>query len=526
MKIRLIFLFLFCTQIVLAESRMIDQLAEVNPFWKLETFNPMLANVEALPTPSQKSLIQLHLALVENELRQRDVSNLSAHQKTNRIAALDILQQYWQAGIFPINNYHDYRIPYFVDDANTACAVGHLIREGGNLEVVNDVVSTMNNSYIAEIRDERLNKWALENGFLISELQWIQPSYPPLEVNINVTESSCEEANGSATVEVLPSFFYYNPETWDADRLQYRWFQNNAVLDNQESSTLNQFPAGRYEFQSYILKHNWVMERSVLISDEDTNTPEVLITEESASEANDGSVSATMPDQGEYQYEWFSYDGQLLSDGSILNGIHFSAYSQFYIPYQVFLKVTNEDGCQNWSQHSVVYDLPCPIAFAQVKDGEEVAWGIKKASCGESDGAIYPRIYGEVDSLLWSNGSSNQDLTDVSAGNYTLTVFGEGGCNNSTAFYLPEECTGANGIQDENSMSQSYPNPASDFLNIESSSLIKNVRLIQMNGQIALERSVNSSSSIHLQTAGLPSGLYILTVESEKGISQEKVLLN
>jgi len=543
MKIHYILVFLFSTQIAFATSPLLDQLSEINPYWQTETFNAQLSEAAAVADMSSTDLIQLHLSLVENELRQRDTQHLNSNQQKNRTEALDILQQYWQAGIFPINNYHDYRILYFVDDANTACAVGHLIRESrfsncneSNLEFVKDVASTMNNFYIDEIKDKRLNDWASQNGFSIRELQWIQPGYPPLYVNVSVTESSCGAATGSASVNVGPGFFFpYLPalENWHEDQIEYLWFQNNEHIEtfngSTNSSTFDQSPAGRYELQCYLPWLNWVVERSIIISDESTGSPEITYISESEWEAQDGSVSATVSEPGVYQFEWFSYDGTLLSDNETFSGIRYlnnSESSLWATAYRVFLKITDEYGCENWSRHVITYDLPCPIAIPRAVSEDELnPEGIKAASCGESDGAIYPYLLGAIDSVEWSNGSTSHELTDVPKGTYTLTIWGDS-CETSTDFYLPENCADPNGINNEKLLAQSYPNPASDFLNIESSSLIKNVRLIQMNGQIALERSVNSSNSLQLQTAGLPSGLYILTVESEKGISQEKVLLN
>jgi hypothetical protein len=75
--------------------------------------------------------IAVHLKLVETTLRQRDIRHLSASQISHRTALLDKLQQYHQAGVFPINDYLPYKNPIFIDRIGTHCAVGYLMQQSG-----------------------------------------------------------------------------------------------------------------------------------------------------------------------------------------------------------------------------------------------------------------------------------------------------------------------------------------------------------------------------------------------------------
>ena len=72
--------------------------------------------------------IQTHLKYVERLLRSKNVSNLTEEQQENRLKMLDLLNDYWTAGIFPRNyGYPDQRIPCFIDKDGNICAVGYLI---------------------------------------------------------------------------------------------------------------------------------------------------------------------------------------------------------------------------------------------------------------------------------------------------------------------------------------------------------------------------------------------------------------
>ncbi len=60
--------------------------------------------------------ISTHLEYVENLLRNKDVSNLSADLKIKRNHLLDLLHNYWMNGKFPKNyDYADQRKPCFID---------------------------------------------------------------------------------------------------------------------------------------------------------------------------------------------------------------------------------------------------------------------------------------------------------------------------------------------------------------------------------------------------------------------------
>src|ERR1043165_9684973 len=84
---------------------------------------------------NSKEWIQLHLSLVEQVLRSRSMSSLDPVQKQNRLACLDHLHAYWQAGRFPQNEDYTYRTPIFIDKHDNFCAVGYLVKASGHEDV-------------------------------------------------------------------------------------------------------------------------------------------------------------------------------------------------------------------------------------------------------------------------------------------------------------------------------------------------------------------------------------------------------
>jgi hypothetical protein len=153
-----------------------NHLAEVNKEW--------LRHKDACPKGtasfhSDAGRIQLHLNLVIKHLRSNPPSYLNTAQRVNRRYLLARLQQYADQKVFPVNKYHTSRQPYFVDDIGTHCAVGQMISLSGHQHLVDKIRKAHNYDYIEDIKTEGIREWAIEFGFTIEELKWIQPAYLP-----------------------------------------------------------------------------------------------------------------------------------------------------------------------------------------------------------------------------------------------------------------------------------------------------------------------------------------------------------
>ena len=123
--------------------------------------------------------IRAHLAIVEVELRRKDVSALTPAQREARAHNLDVLHQYWRRGVFPVNtDFPGQRVPYFVDRYGTRCAMAYLIEQSGHGGLVARIAATHNNAHIANLKDDaELVAWLRENGLTAAEAARIQPAY-------------------------------------------------------------------------------------------------------------------------------------------------------------------------------------------------------------------------------------------------------------------------------------------------------------------------------------------------------------
>lgn len=170
-----------------------DKLCEVNKCWK-DQGDVIPSDLPLYQPQSEKEWIRIHLSIVEQVLRGRNMAGLSASQKQNRLQCLDQLHSYWMAGNFPQNEDYAYRTPIFIDKHDNFCAVGYLVKASGHEDVSRMIASKTNLAYVKEMKYPELTAWAVAHGFTTDELAWIQPGYPP--------SKSCEKIGHGVDGEV------------------------------------------------------------------------------------------------------------------------------------------------------------------------------------------------------------------------------------------------------------------------------------------------------------------------------------
>ncbi|MEX0966313.1 MAG: T9SS type A sorting domain-containing protein [Bacteroidia bacterium] len=150
-------------------------LCEVNKEW-LKVSPHSLS--EEVSFENDIARIQTHLRLVEQHLRAHTPAIAPAFA-AHRAESLDDLHRYQNRGEFPVNTFHEHRIPYFIDVHGTPCAVGQLIISSGHRELAEMVSREDNYAYLRQMHFPELNDWVKQSGFTMDELAWIQPAYQP-----------------------------------------------------------------------------------------------------------------------------------------------------------------------------------------------------------------------------------------------------------------------------------------------------------------------------------------------------------
>ncbi len=153
-------------------------LFEVNEEW--QRYAPPNKE-ETTSFSNDEERIQFHLVSVVEILKQKNTTHLSKEQIVRRLSLLDTLLNYAQLRIFPTNTKHAERTPCFIDSYNVYCAVGYLMKQSGNDALAKRISAEFNNEYLRNIKTKGVKAWALDHGFTLDELAWIQPGYPTQE---------------------------------------------------------------------------------------------------------------------------------------------------------------------------------------------------------------------------------------------------------------------------------------------------------------------------------------------------------
>jgi len=152
-----------------------DQLRAFNPYWADHAEH--VTGKPAKPINNDVDYVQAHLVEVLGVLSQTPTSQLSADQLRSRQELTAVLADYARQGRFPINYYRQERIPVFIDEHDTYCAVGYLMRHTGEEAMARRIAAANNYAWVREIEEPGLAAWQQASGFSLEELKLIQGAY-------------------------------------------------------------------------------------------------------------------------------------------------------------------------------------------------------------------------------------------------------------------------------------------------------------------------------------------------------------
>ncbi len=181
MKNILIPIFCIGLSISFHSEELFEQLVDFNPNW--QSYEDRVACQSSIDFTSDKEYIQTHLKHVLKILKSNETGSLSCDQLETRRSLIGVLEGYKNRGLFPMNYYRPERIPVFIDEHNTHCAVGYLLKETGYDHVAKRISEKNNYAWVIEIDDPALPTWQQYSGFTLEELKLIQGAYdyyPPM----------------------------------------------------------------------------------------------------------------------------------------------------------------------------------------------------------------------------------------------------------------------------------------------------------------------------------------------------------
>ena len=371
-----------------------QQLCALNNEWCTKDLtDPILDSRISLSTDVE--LITTHLQLVETELRSRNVDHLSKEVQAARLRNLDLLKEYWEAGVFPINLYHNEPTPYFIDDFGTACAVGYLVIGTGSEEFAQTIKKENNYAYIYNLNEKYagLETWANANGFTLAELAWIQPIYcsnpcpagTQFNVSCNGACDGCAQPDPAGAGMVAPyTYVWDDPSGAGCNLCAGTW--NCTVTD----------------FLSAVQVFTFTITEPPPLVASVSSSGNVDCNGNCTGFAQSSVTGGTAP----YNYLWS--DGQT---GSLAVNLCAGTYC---------VTVTDQNGCTATSCVTITEPPPLTLVLSSADE-----------SCpGSCDGSVNLSVSGGTTpyAYLWSNSSTSSTIGPLCTGTYCVTVTDAAGC--------------------------------------------------------------------------------------------------
>lgn len=208
----------------------------------------------------------------------------------------------------------------------------------------------------------------------------------------NVTNVTCAGGDdGSITLAVSGGTAPY----------EYLWSNGG------NSNTIANVPAGNYSCTITDANDCATQIGPIDVQDGYSFTVDLTITNETADNANDGTIAAS-PSGGQSPYEYLWSNGS--TDPAIVS----------LPPATYTVTVTDVNGCEQVATGEVLpagCDLTVDIVL------------VDAISCpDEIDGSLSIDPSGAVSSILWSTGDTTETITDLAAGQYSVTVTDDNQC--------------------------------------------------------------------------------------------------
>jgi phosphodiesterase/alkaline phosphatase D-like protein len=310
----------------------------------------------------------------------------------------------------------------------------------------------------------------------------------------NVTSSSVDvKCNGGNTGSI---FFNVSGGQFP---YQYEW-GNGAT-----SGALFNLSAGNYEAT---VNDNYGCEKNfnIVISEPDSLSFASTISDASCSNSNDGSVKILI-DGGvaPYKIQWANGIGSLS-----LNNLSAGNY-----PFTI----TDDNSCVLNGTVNVSSPPSIQVNATIIND-----------ISSNAEGAIYLNVSGGTApyTYTWINGSVNDSLENLIAGNYLVQITDANGCKSSKSFTVTQSLA----VNEGSSMRLNvFPNPAQQFLNVEVSLFYSadiSIRIYNFLGQVVLKSSFNNikKNTLVFDVGHLSSGNYLLLVDENGKTKSKKFLIS
>lgn len=217
----------------------------------------------------------------------------------------------------------------------------------------------------------------------------IQENETVIDIVGELLEPNCGGQDGSILVTISPAGNY-----------DYSW------STGETSSSLTSIGSGNYEVTVTDLMTNCTQTKSFTLEDKAADFQLTFSSNDATCGKENGSIEVQVDSPGSYSYLW--------SNGAVTQSITDLKDGE----YDVTVTLLNSE-CSVVSSGSVnIFPIQLDISFTNTH-----------THCGLMDGAISTNVNPKDNyTYLWSNGQTQQDISMLDEGTYTLTVTDQNGC--------------------------------------------------------------------------------------------------
>lgn len=167
--------------------------------------------------------------------------------------------------------------------------------------------------------------------------------------------------------------------------------------------------------------------------------------------------------------------------------------------------VTDNNGCQTTSSYTVTQ----PTAL--VSSGTT-----SDASNGNSNGSINLSVSGGTSpySFLWSNAATTEDLNNLAAGNYSVTITDANGCDTVLNFVI-NNITGLPTLSNDELI---VITQAEQIIVMFKQQRIQELLVMDISGRLVYQSAGSATNSMVLSTSDFASGTYVIQAKAENGL--------
>ena len=335
-------------------------------------------------------------------------------------------------------------------------------------------VDALNPSYAGMIGAGRLNaKAAVDMAIEINKFS--------LDISSGVT---CQSNSGQIEVEIVGGTAPYTTQ----------W--SNGATD----LILSDLSVGHYDL-TVVDASGCQLDTSIVIEEVIPTQFEGTVQNVTCNGAANGAIDVTVLDGTPgFIFEWDN--GMMTED---ISGLVAGTYR---------LKITNGNGCSVWGSYTVEQSasLVAELEVIQPTADED----------GEIDltvsGGVAPYTY------TWANGETSEDLFNVTAGFYEVTVMDANGCDVITNTIVEEMSVA--GIEDMDGIQTSvYPNPTTDVATVTwNSAAVTNITIVNANGQVVQNAAVAMQNTYKVED--LNPGMYFINLtDAYKHLNTQKLIV-